>query len=397
MALLCKCALLLLLPVSSLAFVSNLKTPESLANKAPISFGKHVATRPRSSHLKMAEETEVEKLKRQAAEAKAAAAKLEEELESYKAANPKLVKEPEPEEPTPQKLTFDQVMEKLAPTPVLGQEAAEQMSALQSLKEEGVAQQWKSATLDYYKCTIARMESQTGIEGKDLSPLEGGSEDDLRFSLVVVCIGSFLLAAGSGIVIGGNLGATFTYLFAIVPIIFLGIGSTSPGIITATIEAIKTRTDSDYEERRIRHEAAHFLAGYLLGFPIKNYKSEGDLAEVEFYDTPNGDDLFNQQTEYNQKALEPLAIVAMSGVVGECLKFKNARGGQNDLMVLQQLLSRAKPYVRAEEQMNMTRWGVVEAYKLLSKREEQFEALVEAFKNKKSIQECIAIVESTDK
>ncbi|CAM9413198.1 unnamed protein product [Heterosigma akashiwo] len=119
------------------------------------------------------------------------------------------------------------------------------------------------------------MTSATGIEGKDLSPLEGGNEDDLRWSLVVVCLGSFILAAGSGIVIGGNVGATLTYLFAVIPILFLGVGSTAPGIITSAIEGFKTNTDSDFNERRIRHEAAHFLVGYALGFPIRSYTSEG--------------------------------------------------------------------------------------------------------------------------
>ncbi|CAN0439999.1 unnamed protein product, partial [Ectocarpus sp. 13 AM-2016] len=40
----------------------------------------------------------------------------------------------------------------------------------------------------------------------------------------------------------------------------------------------------DYEERRVRHEAAHFLSGYLCGLPIKSYKADGGTTLVEFYD-----------------------------------------------------------------------------------------------------------------
>lgn len=45
----------------------------------------------------------------------------------------------------------------------------------------------------------------------------------------------------------------------------------------------------DYEERRVRHEAAHFLSGYLCGLPIKSYKADGGTTLVEFYDSAEGD------------------------------------------------------------------------------------------------------------
>lgn len=45
----------------------------------------------------------------------------------------------------------------------------------------------------------------------------------------------------------------------------------------------------DYEERRVRHEAAHFLAGYLCGLPIKSYRADGGTTLVEFYDSVDGD------------------------------------------------------------------------------------------------------------
>jgi len=395
------CAASLLLPLLAHGFTNSRTTSglNSYSSQVAPALGQQV--NGRTTYLKMAEETEVERLQRQAREAREAAAKLNAELEGYKAANPQLAvaeKAREAAAKGPERLTFDQVLDRLGAAPVDGSgAAAAQLEALGGLKADGVVNTWKSKEVTSYAVTIGRMTSATGIEGKDLSPLEGGNEDDLRWSLVVVCLGSFILAAGSGIVIGGNVGATLTYLFAVIPILFLGVGSTAPGIITSAIEGFKTNTDSDFNERRIRHEAAHFLVGYALGFPIRSYTSEGPACEVEFYDTPAGDDFAAARTAeaLKKEQLEPLAVVAMSGAVGECLEFGNARGGQNDLVALQTLFTRTRPYVRADEQMSLTRWGVVEAHKVLTQNRAAYEALVQAFREKRSVQECIAIIEST--
>lgn len=66
--------------------------------------------------------------------------------------------------------------------------------------------------------------------------------DDLKYALGFVCIFSFTCAVGFGSAIGGNVGASFTYFFALLPIIFLGIGSTAPGIITAVINSVRRKS-----------------------------------------------------------------------------------------------------------------------------------------------------------
>lgn len=50
-----------------------------------------------------------------------------------------------------------------------------------------------------------------------------------------------------------------------------------------------TSSQENYEERRVRHEACHFLSGYLCGLPIKSYRAEGGTTLVEFYDSVDGD------------------------------------------------------------------------------------------------------------
>lgn len=65
---------------------------------------------------------------------------------------------------------------------------------------------------------------------------------DLKYALGAVCAFSFIAAVASGSVIGGNVGASFTYFFALLPIVFLGIGSTAPGIITAVINNVRRKS-----------------------------------------------------------------------------------------------------------------------------------------------------------
>lgn len=42
--------------------------------------------------------------------------------------------------------------------------------------------------------------------------------DDLKYALGFVCVFSFTCAVGFGSVIGGNVGASFTYFFALLPV-----------------------------------------------------------------------------------------------------------------------------------------------------------------------------------
>ncbi|CAN0330974.1 unnamed protein product, partial [Hapterophycus canaliculatus] len=55
------------------------------------------------------------------------------------------------------------------------------------------------------------------------------------------------------------------------------------------LNSCSIKFQDDYEERRVRHEAAHFLSGYLCGLPIKSYKADGGTTQVEFYDSADGD------------------------------------------------------------------------------------------------------------
>jgi hypothetical protein len=69
-----------------------------------------------------------------------------------------------------------------------------------------------------------------------------GGNGDVSFEnfkdlTVVVVLGSTLLGVLSLAVLPPNIGATFCYLFALIPIAFIGIGSSAPGAIAAVIIA----------------------------------------------------------------------------------------------------------------------------------------------------------------
>ncbi|CAM9518219.1 unnamed protein product, partial [Ectocarpus sp. 12 AP-2014] len=161
-------------------------------------------------------------------------------------------------------------------------------------------------------------------------------------------------AVGVGAAIGGNVGASFTYFFALLPIVFLGIGSTAPGVITAVINNVRRKSQDDYEERRVRHEAAHFLSGYLCGLPIKSYKADGGTTLVEFYDSAEGD-MSGRAMKFTPEEVDQVSIVAMSGAVGEALSYGTATGGASDLDNLGQIMNQTNPPMDGKEQQSQAR------------------------------------------
>jgi hypothetical protein len=134
------------------------------------------------------------------------------------------------------------------------------------------------------------------------------------------------------------------------------------------------------------------MAGYLCGLPVKGYSilDEG-IPCVEFHSSPQGD---ASARELSQEEIAVLSVVAMSGSVAEILKFQNAKGGESDLIELQGLFRRSKEFVGAQKQQDLTRWGALTAFQLLNNNLEKYEVLVDAFKSKRTVSECIALLES---
>lgn len=221
--------------------------------------------------------------------------------------------------------------------------------------------------------------------------------DDFKYATLYVTGICSVLGVASLAFLPSNIGATLCYLLALIPIAFIAVGSTAPGIIAGGLASLKgTSDDKDRREERIcRHEAAHFLCGYLCGLPVKNYQiTDEGFPCVEFH-VSGEENAVSAKRNLSREEIAALSIVAMSGSVAEAMAFERARGGENDLIELNGLFRRSEEFMGAQKQQDYTRWGALAAYQLIKANVGAYEDLVKAFREKKNVAECVAIIESS--
>lgn len=384
--------------VINVALISFLANGANGFTTAPHSSVKSVVSPYLSSVMKMATsaEEEVAALRAAAAKAREDAARLSVELGKDPNEDKQVSK-------TKQSISVEDVSSKIENIRFEQDDAASQSSKLDELVEDGDLALWKSANVDQgmrtFPVSLQFLESRTNgkVNGESLG-LTGDREvslDDFKDATISVTLGSTALAIAALALLPENVGATVCYLIALVPVAFIGIGSTSPGIIANAIAGMRgTKEEEDDRLDRIcRHESAHFLCGYLCGLPVKEYTMLEDtgIPCVEFHSSSNGDAV---SREYTADEVATLSVVAMSGSVGEILKYENAKGGENDLIGLQDIFRKSQDFIGAAKQQELTRWGALKAYELLIKNGEKYEELVKAVRAKKSVSECISIIES---
>lgn len=341
------------------------------------------------------------------AELLAAAAKMREEAnrmakEMGKEIEDTTVKTKKPEKLDKKSLNAEEILSLTSEIDFLNGDSSSQAQKLDELVSTGNLSKWKSATknLRTYPVSLNFLESRSdgkltaerlGVGGEDDVSL-----DDFKYATLWVTGGSSLAAIGSLAFLPENIGSTLCYLFALIPIIFLGIGSSAPGIIAGAIQA--TRGSNDDEQTRIericRHEAGHFLCGYLCGLPVKNYEiTDTGFPCVEFHPSTEINAITGKR-EFSREEIAALSVVALSGSVAEALKFEQAKGGDNDLLELDGLFRRSEEFIGAAKQQDLTRWGALASYQIMKENMDTYEKLVIAFKEKKSVSECIAVIES---
>jgi len=246
-----------------------------------------------------------------------------------------------------------------------------------------------SAALRTFPVSLQMLEQRTGLTPDSLGLEDSDvSLEDFKYATVAVLGGSTVAGVLSLAFLPPNVGATACYFFALLPLLFLGLGSSVPGIIAGAIVTLKGNKDSSGaspEERVCRHEAAHFCCGYWCGLPVQGYSVDQGVARVEF-------GVRNQQLDSNEVAA--LSVTALAGLVGEATKWEKAVGAANDLLQLEQVFRKSEAFMGSKAQQDVTRWGALTATTLLKQNAKQYELVVEAFKRQAPLEDCIAILES---
>lgn len=291
--------------------------------------------------------------------------------------------------PVPPKKSADQVR-LLVPSILAETDVSKQAAQWKELKDSRSVVAFGSANLRTFPVTLSLLEQRTGLTAETLGLTESEvSLDDFKYATLYVAGGSTVAGIASLAFLPPNIGATFCYLFALIPILFLGIGSTAPAVIASAIAVVRGSGSSDdgisTKDRVSRHEAAHFCCGYWCGLPVSRYSVEDGVARVEFDVASN---------EYTQTEVAALAVTALAGLVGEARQWNKAVGATQDLLVLEAVLRRSKEFISSAAQQDITRWGALTAALLLKQNEEKYEKIVEAFQRQAGIDECIVILES---
>lgn len=218
-------------------------------------------------------------------------------------------------------------------------------------------------------------------------------------ALNLIAIGVFLITMTS--LLGG--------IFHISPFVPAGITVFIMGITTVDTFSLKGRgvtifldlfTPEAERKRIIRHEAGHFLAGYLLGIPITGYsltpwevlkKGELGLGGVSF-DLDTVEASLKDSRQINL-LLERLSTTLMAGIAAEKIMYDEDQGGVEDLRQLRQMLLKAGVPAASHEQRE--KWAKLQALNLIERNKEAYENLVTAMAARQSLDACYQIINET--
>ncbi len=154
----------------------------------------------------------------------------------------------------------------------------------------------------------------------------------------------------------------------------------------------------EQRQRIVNHEAGHFLTAYFLGIPITSYTltawemiRQGKLGRggVIFETESLTDKPFNLQEM--RLTLDRFCTVWMAGIAAEKLVHGDSSGGAEDRRQLKAALTMAGlPEVGYPLK---ERWAQLQATNLLTRHQKSYEALVEAMKQRSSVEECYAVIQ----
>ncbi|XP_020577111.1 uncharacterized protein LOC110022489 isoform X2 [Phalaenopsis equestris] len=223
--------------------------------------------------------------------------------------------------------------------------------ALDQLNGSGWARRWSSQPYVSRRTTSLRELTTLGIKNAENLAIPSVRNDAALLFTVVGTTGFLAVLAGG---LPGDWGFFVPYLIGSIPLIVLAVGSISPGLLQAAIGGFSS-IFPDYQERIVRHEAAHFLVAYLIGLPILDYSLDIGKEHVNLGDERLQKLIYTGSLD--DKALDRLAVVSMAGLAAEGLKYDKVVGQSADLFSLQRFFNRTKPSLSKEKQQNLTRWA----------------------------------------
>jgi hypothetical protein len=151
------------------------------------------------------------------------------------------------------------------------------------------------------------------------------------------------------------------------------------------------------KERVLHHEAGHFIAAYYLGIPIISYtltpwegikQGLSGVGGVVFDFEP-----IEQKTSSELPLfLDRFSTVLMAGIAAEKIIYGNAEGGAEDREKLQQTFKTFD--FSGENYQIKERRSQLQATNLIQRNQEAYLNLVEAMKERKSVEDCCKILSS---
>lgn len=131
--------------------------------------------------------------------------------------------------------------------------------------------------------------------------------NDAAFLATVVGVTSVVaVAAGQ---LPGDWGFFVPYLVGSLSLVVLAVGSVAPGLFQVVIDKFSS-SQGDYQERILRHEAAHFLTAYMVGLPIVGYSLDLGKEHVNLVDESVEKRIYEG---LDANLLDRLAVVSMAG------------------------------------------------------------------------------------
>jgi len=213
--------------------------------------------------------------------------------------------------------------------------------------------------------------------------------NDAAFLFTTVGVTS-AVAVVAGVALPGDWGFFVPYLVGGISLAVLAVGSTAPGLLQVFTDQF-SKVFPDYRERIVRHEAAHFLAGYLLGVPVGGYSLDLGKEHTDFVEAKMAKRIIEGRLSDDEVNL--LAVVAMAGLAAEGVEYDEVIGQTADLQLLERLMARSENKMSDQAKMNLTRWAVWSAVTMLRDNGDAYERLMAVMRRGGSVRECVAAIE----